>query len=85
MTQQILPGFPRTSVLSQKRQHALAAVFETEAYSAQQKGSFPILLVLPENINQDFYYFKNSDTLSKVKHKVSNYYYPSSICSFNSH
>lgn len=65
MTQQILPGFPRTSVLLQKQQHVPAAVFETEVYSAQQKGPFLILLVLPENINQDFYYFNDSSILSK--------------------
>lgn len=48
MIQRILPGFPRTSVLLQKQQHVPAAVFEPEAYSAQQKGHFLILLVLPE-------------------------------------
>lgn len=70
MTQQILPGFPRTSVLLQKQQHVPAAVFETEVYSAQQKGSFLILLVLPENVNQDFYYFNNSGMPRKVKHRL---------------
>lgn len=44
----MLPGFPRTSVLLQKKQHVPAAVFEPEAHSAQQKGHFLILLVPPE-------------------------------------
>lgn len=52
MIQQILPGFPSTSVLSQKQQHVPAAVSEPEAYSAQQKGHFLILLVLPEKQNK---------------------------------
>lgn len=52
MIQQILPGFPRTSVLLQKKQHAPAAVFEPEAHPAQQKGHLLILLVLPEKQNK---------------------------------
>lgn len=54
MIQQILPGFPRTSVLLQKQQHVPAAVSEPEAYSAQQKGHFLILLVLPEKQDKVF-------------------------------